>query len=332
MFAAKHNSNRTNRKLTFQTLESRQLMAGNVSAAVINGDLVVKGDSHSNDIAIFQVMQQGQIIPGRYVISGLNGTTINHGTGGFSATGVNRDFLVEMNLGGNDHVAIGNMNPSNPNLTNASFVVPRNLKVTLDTSGDNNLEIKGITVRNNATITAGAGDNTMNIRGTFGTKSPFTTLPHGDLTIQAGGGNDLVEVHDGSVLHDLNIKLGGGQSGADVVDVLTMKVGHNLTIHSGGGDADGYNGIGIKDVRVGDDLTIEGGIANDFVGINNATVADRVFATLGHGDDTVSLTGVTARGAQSVFDGSVDDDTFLPPSNNDFGSFQPQILNFEHTN
>jgi hypothetical protein len=332
MCAAKHNSNRKNRKLTFQTLESRQLMAGNVSAAVINGDLVVKGDANSNDIAIFQVMQQGQIIPGRYVISGLNGTTINHGTGGFSATGVNRDFLVEMNLGGNDHVAIGNMNPSNPNLTNASFVVPRNLKVTLDTSGDNNLEIKGITVRNNATITAGAGDNTMNIRGTFGTKSPFTTFPHGDLTIQAGGGNDLVEVHDGSVMHDLSIKLGGGQSGVDVVDVISMKVSHNLNIHSGGGDADGHNAIGVGDVRVGHDLNVEGGIGEDFLGINNATVADRVFATLGHGDDTLALAGVTARGAQSVFDGGLDDDTFLPPQNNDFGTFQPHFLNFEHNN
>src|SRR5262249_45868122 len=106
MYAAKHSSNRTNRKLTFQTLESRQLMAGNVSAAVINGDLVVKGDVKSNDVAIFQVMQQGQVIPGRYFITGLNGTTINNGNSGFNATGVNRDFLIKMNLGGDDHVAI----------------------------------------------------------------------------------------------------------------------------------------------------------------------------------------------------------------------------------
>jgi len=328
MYAAKHNSNRTNRKLTFQTLESRQLMAGNVSAAVINGDLVVKGDSHSNDIAIFQVMQQGQIIPGRYVISGLNGTTINHGTGGFSATGVNRDFLVEMNLGGDDHVAIGNMNPSNPNLTNASFVVPRNLKVTLDTSGNNNLEIKGITVRNNATITAGAGDNTMDIRGTFGTKSPFTTLPHGDLTIQAGGGDEHVQLHDGSVLHDANIKLGGGQSGLDFVGLVNMNVHHNLNIHSGGGRD--FNGVAVWGVKVGHDLNIEGGIAKDVVTIGDTTVADRVFATLGHGNDYLAVEGVTARGAQSVFDGNVDDDTFHSLGN-DFGSFQPQISSFEHT-
>ena len=327
MFAARHNSNRTNRKLTFQTLESRQLMAGNVSAAVINGDLVVKGDVNSNDIAIFQVMQQGQVIPGRYVISGLNGTTINHGTG-FNATGVNRDFLVEMNLGGNDHVAIGNMNPSNPNLTNASFIVPRNLNVALDTSGDNNLEIKGITVRNNATITAGSGDNTMDIRGTFGVKAPFTTLPHGDLTIQvAGGGDDQVQLHNGSVLHDANIKVGGGQSGLDFVGLVDMNVHHNLNIHSGGGRD--FNGIAVQGVHVGHDLNIEGGIAKDVVTIGNTTVADKIFATFGHGNDFLAVEGVTARGAQSVFDGNVDDDTFHS-LNNDFGSFQPLVSSFEH--
>src|SRR5262252_3490029 len=110
MCAAKHNSNRTNRKLTFQTLESRQLMAGDVSVQVLNGDLVVKGNKLDNDVAIFQVMQQGQVVPGRYFIGGLNGTTINGGINGFNATGVNRDFLIDMTQGGNDHLAIGNMN------------------------------------------------------------------------------------------------------------------------------------------------------------------------------------------------------------------------------
>jgi hypothetical protein len=130
-------------------------------------------------------------------------------------------------------------------------------------------------------------------------------------------------------MHDLSIKLGGGQSGLDVVDVLAMKVSHNLNIHSGGG-GDGYNGIGVKNVHVGHDLNIEGGIANDFAGITNTTVADRVFATFGHGDDSLSVEGVTARGAQSVFDGNVGFDKF-DLLNNDFGSFQPLLSSFEQS-
>ena len=103
MYAAKHNSNRANRKLTFQTLESRQLMAGDVHVSVLNGDLKIEGDIKDNDVAVFQVIQQGQVVPGRFFVNGLNGTTINGGTNGFNAIGVNHDFLINMTQGGDDH-------------------------------------------------------------------------------------------------------------------------------------------------------------------------------------------------------------------------------------
>src|SRR5262245_658603 len=107
MYAAKHNSNRMNRKLTFQTLQSRQLMAGNGSARVLGGDLLVKGDKLDTDVAIVQTMVQGHVVAGSYYISGLNGTTINGASGGAYFTGVNRDFLINLTQGGNDHLAMG---------------------------------------------------------------------------------------------------------------------------------------------------------------------------------------------------------------------------------
>jgi len=330
-----NNSNRTNRKLTFQTLESRQLMAGDVSVSVLNGDLRITGDTEANDVAIFQVIQQGQVVPGRYFVSGLNGTTINHGTNGFNAHGVNRDFLINMSQGGDDHLAMGTNGGFNPATPNGKFIVPRNLSVTLD--NDNNaLEVNGITVGNNTSILAGGGDNTMDIRGNFGTARgiirpnlvpPINRLPHGNLNIVAAGGDNHVEVHNGFVFRNLNIKLGGGQSGLDFAGVVAMNVRHDLNIHSGGGRD--FNGIAVQGAHVGRDLNIEGGIAKDVVTIGNTTVADRVFATLGHGNDFLSVEGVTARGAQSVFDGNVDVDTFHS-LNNDFGSFQPQISSFEN--
>ena len=138
MYAAKHNSNRTNRKLTFQTLESRQLMAGNVAVSVLNGDLKITGDVKDNDVAIVQTMQQGQVVPGSYYISGLNGTTINGASGGAYFTGVNHDFLINLTQGGNDHLAMGTNGGFDPSLTNANFIVPHNLNVSFDVSGDNN--------------------------------------------------------------------------------------------------------------------------------------------------------------------------------------------------
>src|SRR5262249_41461719 len=174
-------------------------------------------------------------------------------------------------------------------------------------------------------------------RGNFGTARgiirpnlvpPINRLPHGNLNIQAAGGDDHVEVHNGFVFNDMNIKLGGGQVGLDSVSMVAMNVRHDLSIHSGGGRD--MNLVAVQGVHVGHDLNIEGGIAKDIVTIGNTTVADRVSATLGHGNDYLAVEGVTARGAQSVFDGNVDDDTFHSLSN-DFGSFQPQISSFEHT-
>jgi len=326
MYAAKHNSNRTNRKLTFQTLESRQLMAGDVTVSVLNGDLKVTGDIKDNDVAIFQVMQQGQVVPGRFFVNGLNGTTINGGTNGFNAIGVNHDFLINMTQGGDDHLALGTNGGFNPATTNANFIVPHNLNVSFDISGDNNLEVKGITVKNNATITAGSGDNTMDIRGNFGVKTKFQTLlPHGILTIKAGGGDNELQLHNGSVLNDVNIQIGLAHVGHDFVGVVAMNVGRNLNIQSGGGGSD-FNGIAVQGVHVGHDLWITGGIKGDIVTIGNTTVADQLFASLGHGDDSLSLEGVTAA-ITAVF-GGVDSDTFHQLNAN-LGP-QPQIVGFEH--
>jgi hypothetical protein len=333
MFTASKNTNRTNRKLTFQTLESRQLMAGNVAVSVVGGDLRITGDDSANDIAVFQTMQQGHVIPGSYYVSGLNGTTINGNQGGFYFTGVNRDFNINMGQG-DDHLAMGFVSGFDPSLSNANFIVPRNLSVTMG-NGNNNLEVKGITVGNNTSILAGSGNNTMDVRGNFGTANGIiranpllpiipSRLPHGNLTIQAGGGDDQLEVHNGRVYNDLNIKLGGGQSRLDTTDLVAMNVRQNLNIHSGGGRD--MNLVSVQGVHVGHDLNIEGGIAKDIVSIGNTTVADRLFATLGHGDDFLSVEGVTA--ATAVLDGNVDVDTFHAESNH--FTTQPQILSFEH--
>jgi len=327
MYSAKHNSNRTNRKLTFQTLESRQLMAGNVAVSVLNGDLKITGDTKDNDVAIFQTMQQGQVVPGSYYVSGLNGTTINGASGGAYFTGVNRDFLMNLTQGGNDHLAMGTNGGFDPATTNANFIVPRNLSVSLDTVGNNNLELNGIWVKNNATITAGAGDNTMDIRATVGVKSKIQSLlPHGNLTIQAGGGDNELQLHNGSVLNNVNIKLGMGQVGHDSVGIVAMNVGKDLNIQSGGGGSD-LNLISVQGVHVGHDLNITGGIKGDLVFIGNTTVADRLFASLGHGDDFLSLQGVTA--AITAVTGGVDSDKLHTQSDDHLGP-QPLIQSFEH--
>jgi hypothetical protein len=326
MASTSKNSNRTNRKLTFQTLESRQLMAGDVTVAVLNGDLKITGDAKDNDVAVVQTMVQGHVVPGSYYVSGLNGTTINGASGGAYFTGVTRDFLMNLTQGGNDHLAMGTNGGYNPATTNANFIVPRNLSVSLDTVGNNNLELNGITVKNNASITAGAGDNTMDIRGNFGVKTKIQSLlPHGNLTIKAGGGDNHLELHNGSVLQSVNIQMGLGQTGYDSVSIVAMNVGRDLGIQSGGGGSDS-NLIAVQGVHVGHDLNITGGIKGDLVFIGNTTVADRLFASLGHGEDSLNLQGVTA--AITAVTGGQDTDKLHTQSDDHLGP-QPQIQSFE---
>ena len=77
------------------------MMTGNVGVIVIDGDLYVTGDAAANHVAIAQTQQNGVPVNGSYYISGLDGTTIN-GKSGYTATGVTRDFHIDMKGGGDN--------------------------------------------------------------------------------------------------------------------------------------------------------------------------------------------------------------------------------------
>src|SRR4051794_22360384 len=159
-------SSRRHRRLGFQPLEERTMMAGDAGAnilggkvgvIVIAGDLYVTGDAAANNVAIAQVMQNGVPVNGNYVINGLNGTTINGGTG-YRATGVTRDFIIDMG-GGGDSLLLGpDPNFSTPT-SNNKLNVPRDLHVWMGNSGtaasyfgSNTFYANGITVGHDADI------------------------------------------------------------------------------------------------------------------------------------------------------------------------------------
>ena len=88
------------RRLSVESMESRQLMAGNVFANVIGGDLVLTGDGASNGV---EVRQLGA---GVYRIIGtIHGGAQTHvWLGGVAANsqvvgGVNDDFQINLNAG-----------------------------------------------------------------------------------------------------------------------------------------------------------------------------------------------------------------------------------------
>ena len=61
----------TNRRLGVERLQARELLAGDVTAAVTNGFLVIRGDDAANELTIERISGD------RVQVTGATGTTIN---------------------------------------------------------------------------------------------------------------------------------------------------------------------------------------------------------------------------------------------------------------
>ncbi len=62
------------RRLGFESLEERRVMAGNVDVTAINGVVAIAGDAAANDIQLARVSTDA------FAVYGRNGTTINRST------------------------------------------------------------------------------------------------------------------------------------------------------------------------------------------------------------------------------------------------------------
>src|SRR5215475_2967337 len=85
---------------SFERLETRELMAGNMTASVISGSLTVNGDNAAN------VLQMTEVSGNRWKITGLAGTKIN-GKSQVTTQAVTHDIQLYLN-GGNDNVTVQN--------------------------------------------------------------------------------------------------------------------------------------------------------------------------------------------------------------------------------
>src|SRR5687767_195852 len=99
----RHDKNRQRRKFSFESLEARQLMAGDVFAAIVGGNLEIRESTlgQSNGVEI------SEVTPGIFRVVGRNQgglpTTIN-GQASFqtpTALGADADLIVNLG-GGND--------------------------------------------------------------------------------------------------------------------------------------------------------------------------------------------------------------------------------------
>lgn len=172
----------TSNRLCVEKLEDRSLMAGNVTANVQSGVLVITGDTADNAITVnwvqanntFQVLS-AQANNANTTVNGVDSTTANPQT--FSA--VTKGIRINMNAG-NDTVTFGAADAT-------AFSVAGFVQINM-----------------------GAGNDTVNI-GRNETVANNVTTPENEvsigtsLSIQMAGGNDIVNITNTTVTRDLVI-------------------------------------------------------------------------------------------------------------------------------
>jgi hypothetical protein len=158
-----------NRKLAVDALESRALMAGDVTAAVIGNELHIHGDDQANAFAIVRTPNAGAF---QIVRTDAN-TTINGSLNPYLAMGVTGGFVIESGAG-NDRVGIHG----------ASIGGALNIDTGVDVGADI-VNLVGVFVAGNLTVNTGAGVDVVSL---------VSVRVTGSSTLNTGAGNDVLSV------------------------------------------------------------------------------------------------------------------------------------------
>src|SRR4051812_7347020 len=117
-------------RLALHSLEGRLTPAGNVTAKLVAGSLVVTGDQQSNTLAVTQTAANS------FTVTPVDGTTVNGQADPVTVSGVTRDLVLRLGRG-DDRVQFG-----------VGFGEPVDLNET-------------ITVRRDLVVDGGPGNNAI---------------------------------------------------------------------------------------------------------------------------------------------------------------------------
>lgn len=196
------------RKCKFESLETRQMMAGDVVGSVHAGTLTLKGDNFSNGITIAPgALPNSVLVTGTTV--GGNPTNVN----GLPNTGITfvnviRGLNIKMGLG-NDEVAIDDLTifgkakinmgigVDTVDIDNSRFC--KGLDINMGPDADH-LIINDTTVDGKLDIDAGQGCDDVTIIGSL----------IGELDVNLGEDNDTLNIANTSVITETTLNGGGG--------------------------------------------------------------------------------------------------------------------------
>ena len=246
-------------RLRFEGLESRLLMAGDMSVQLLGQTLYVTGDNDANQIEI------AEDNAGNLVVTGLDGETFT-GTPSVPASGV-RSLVVRLEKGA-DEVTVRDAN------------IPYAITI-LGGHGQNHITVgtaaDPVSVGNDLTIVTTGGHDTIEIANVDVGRN---------IVVLSGHGDDDVLVEDSSVSGSLSANLGNG---ANDLELDGVNIARGVAVSTGTSN----DSIQLNDVDVGLDASIATDRGADTLTVNGLAVR-RLAVSTGQGADDVTLANVTA--------------------------------------
>jgi hypothetical protein len=175
-------------RLAFESLESKQLLAGDVTVSLVGGTLRIVGDDAANQVAVTPGAEAGE-----FVIQGLEGTVVHlegaedpAPVAGLEVAGV-RSMQVRLGDGA-DELSVNDAELRGSLLIDAG-------------AGDDEVTLSDVSVRGLLHVAAGAGNDTVTLGVAEELETPAATLAgrignggfnNADASVKAGAAIDVV--------------------------------------------------------------------------------------------------------------------------------------------
>jgi hypothetical protein len=268
------------RRCAFEWLEARRTMAGDVTAQVVNGDLIVMGDSADNALRLTDFGDSELV---GFNDANGNPTKINGvANGTFDYSGLTGNVVIRTG-DGNDRVEVNGV------------LLPGALVIETGTGNDIVSSGGGADIEREFLIDLGPGDNQIAMRGsTFRDGSGPGILVGTSVIVNGGAGADTIRMSEVFVGQDFVMNT---HDGADSVNLLFVIPRNFLGVDAGAG-AD-RSQVENSLVR---ELQVNAGGGSDRVDINGSLL-ERVFAELGADGDLLVMNNTAISGTGSLSGG-----------------------------
>ena len=247
------------RDLHMEVLESRVMLAGDISAAVIGDSLFIDGDNLNNSA---ELRIEGDDI----VLRGVDDTTIN---------GSSDDFVLFANNNAIDGLVVARfLGGDNSFLIDEGMVFASDVHIIMG-SGDDAFGINASTLRDNLFISTSLGDDRVAFLNTTVFDSVFIDTSLGEDTVSV----NTAQIGDHFVAHT-------GMDRDDIVFDFTTIEDHTILVTGHGQD-----NVAIRNSNLGGDLVALTGSDDDFLCIDPTFVDGISVVDMGSGNDDMIFVG-----------------------------------------